>query len=167
MHPATWGIASPRGFYSLWSLQLGMLRRTLPFGGWPRRWQMILRICSKQEFQLTCPMFLAWIIKQIVALTSDEFQTSNQKSGKKSIDVLGSESHHAAKGKQSVFRAAFVGVKGDWPWLRKCMALRTGFTSSRVCHLCPGFVSCKNIINHFFLPVGKCKLHVFIWYIYI
>ena len=80
----------------------------------------------------------------LLLLNLDEFPA--QKGGHKVIGVLRSESHHAAKGKQSVFRAAFLGVKGDWPWLRKCMFLRTGFTSLRICHLCPGEVSCKSYV---------------------
>ena len=35
-----------------------------------------------------------------------------------------------------VFRFAFVGLKGDWPYLRKMMSLSSGFTSKRVCHYC-------------------------------
>lgn len=34
------------------------------------------------------------------------------------------------------FRFAYVGLKGDWPYLRKWMKLETGFTSRRVCHHC-------------------------------
>ena len=33
-------------------------------------------------------------------------------------------------------RPVFVSTKGDWPFLRKCFKLRTGFTSSRICHYC-------------------------------
>ena len=40
-----------------------------------------------------------------------------------------------------VFYAALVGIKGDWPWLRKCMCLATGFRSKRICHFCPGDVA--------------------------
>lgn len=36
------------------------------------------------------------------------------------------------------FFPVVIGCKGDWPWLRKCFGLQTGFTSRRVCHVCPG-----------------------------
>ena len=39
-------------------------------------------------------------------------------------------------GTQKVFRFVPVMIKGDWPYLRKAMHLRTGPTSARVCHLC-------------------------------
>lgn len=31
----------------------------------------------------------------------------------------------------------YLGSKGDWPWLRSVFRLETGFTSRRVCHICP------------------------------
>ena len=34
------------------------------------------------------------------------------------------------------FFFAFIGLKGDWPYLRKMMALASGFTCKRVCHYC-------------------------------
>ena len=37
-----------------------------------------------------------------------------------------------------VFRPVYVGLKGDWPYVRKIAKLRTGFqaTIPRKCHLC-------------------------------
>lgn len=35
------------------------------------------------------------------------------------------------------FYARFCGTKGDWPFLRSCYRLSTGFTSKRICHICP------------------------------
>ena len=29
-----------------------------------------------------------------------------------------------------------IGVKGDWPFVKKAMHLRTGYASKRICHLC-------------------------------
>ena len=40
-------------------------------------------------------------------------------------------------GQSLKFYARFCGVKGDWPWLRSCYRLQTGFTSKRICHECP------------------------------
>lgn len=40
-------------------------------------------------------------------------------------------------GQRLKFYARFCGVKGDWPWLRTCYKLSTGFTSKRICHECP------------------------------
>lgn len=34
------------------------------------------------------------------------------------------------------FRFAYVGLKGDWPFLRKAMKLATGFRSKHICHFC-------------------------------
>ena len=34
------------------------------------------------------------------------------------------------------FFLIYLGVKGDWPWLRKVMGLKTGPTSSQKCHIC-------------------------------
>ena len=34
------------------------------------------------------------------------------------------------------FHFSFVGIKGDWPFLRKFMSLASGFTSKRKCHYC-------------------------------
>lgn len=48
-------------------------------------------------------------------------------------------------GKTREFHASLVAFKGDWPWLRKAVALKTGFTSKRVCHLCPGDAPQRNI----------------------
>ena len=39
-----------------------------------------------------------------------------------------------AKGEK--FHFVYLGAKGDWPWLRKLMNLKSGFRSLRVCHLC-------------------------------
>lgn len=38
------------------------------------------------------------------------------------------------------FRFAFVGIKGDWPFLRKAAGLATSFNwrAKRMCHLCDG-----------------------------
>ena len=33
-------------------------------------------------------------------------------------------------------KVAMIGVKGDWPFMKKSMHLRTGYTSKRICHLC-------------------------------
>ena len=46
-------------------------------------------------------------------------------------------------GENKTFFVALVAVKGDWPFLRKAMHLRVGFTSKRKCHLCPGSVSSR------------------------
>ena len=35
------------------------------------------------------------------------------------------------------FYFRFLGVKGDWPFLRSIYRLKTGFTSKRLCHICP------------------------------
>ena len=34
------------------------------------------------------------------------------------------------------FWLVYTGLKGDWPWLRKAMSLKTGPTSKQICHLC-------------------------------
>ena len=41
-----------------------------------------------------------------------------------------------ANGEPELFWFIYLGVKGDWPWLRKSMGLFTGPTSRRICHLC-------------------------------
>ncbi|CAK9029323.1 unnamed protein product [Durusdinium trenchii] len=41
-------------------------------------------------------------------------------------------------GQRKQFFVAFLGCKGDWPWLRKAYNLASCFTSRRVCHLCSG-----------------------------
>ena len=43
-------------------------------------------------------------------------------------------------GVMRTFFIALVGIKGDWPFVRKAMHLRVGFRSARICHLCPGDV---------------------------
>ncbi|CAJ1390317.1 unnamed protein product, partial [Effrenium voratum] len=43
-------------------------------------------------------------------------------------------------GETKHFFAVMAGAKGDWPWLRKSFGLQVGFTSTRVCHLCPSEV---------------------------
>ena len=40
------------------------------------------------------------------------------------------------EGKAFRFHFASVGGKGDWVWLRKAYALKPGWSSLRVCHLC-------------------------------
>ena len=44
-------------------------------------------------------------------------------------------------GRRLNFFVAYIGLKGDWPWLRKAYGLSVGFTSRRKCHLCPGDAS--------------------------
>ena len=36
---------------------------------------------------------------------------------------------------------AMVAGKGDWPYVRKCYGLTTGFQCPRICHMCPKIVS--------------------------
>lgn len=36
----------------------------------------------------------------------------------------------------SRLRLVCIGVKGDWPFLRKACSLKTGFTAARICHRC-------------------------------
>lgn len=36
------------------------------------------------------------------------------------------------------FYLRFMGCKGDWPFLRMAYGLQTGFSSTRICHVCPG-----------------------------
>lgn len=40
-------------------------------------------------------------------------------------------------GERHTFYVRYMGCKGDWPFLRTAMRLRSGYTSKRVCHLCP------------------------------
>ncbi|CAL1128522.1 unnamed protein product [Cladocopium goreaui] len=35
------------------------------------------------------------------------------------------------------FYIQYLGCKGDWPWLRSCYRLETGYKSHRICHRCP------------------------------
>ena len=39
-------------------------------------------------------------------------------------------------GKTHKVHFAYLGGKGDWPWLRKAYALYPGWSAKRVCHLC-------------------------------
>lgn len=39
-------------------------------------------------------------------------------------------------GRSERFYVRYMGVKGDWPFLRAAMRLQTGYSSSRICHLC-------------------------------
>ena len=39
-------------------------------------------------------------------------------------------------GQKHHFRMAWLGCKGDWVWLRKAFNLVTGFSSTRICHMC-------------------------------
>ncbi|CAK9078771.1 unnamed protein product [Durusdinium trenchii] len=41
-------------------------------------------------------------------------------------------------GKRLTWWIQFAGTKGDWPFLRSCYKLYSGFTSLRVCHACSG-----------------------------
>lgn len=41
------------------------------------------------------------------------------------------------EGRVENFRVQFLGTKGDWPFLRAAYRLWTGFTSTRICHVCP------------------------------
>ena len=42
------------------------------------------------------------------------------------------------EGQSYRFYARYCGTKGDWPFLRSAFRLWSGYTSLRVCHLCPG-----------------------------
>lgn len=42
---------------------------------------------------------------------------------------------NATRGTVSV-HVAVVGGKGDWPYVRKSFGLSTGFSCSRICHMC-------------------------------
>ena len=53
------------------------------------------------------------------------------------------------EGQMETYYVSVVAVKGDWPWLRKCMALYTGFTSKRICHLCSGEEASTNYSINF------------------
>ena len=39
-------------------------------------------------------------------------------------------------GTQLRLHLVVTGIKGDWPWLRRAMWLKTGYTSLRKCHIC-------------------------------
>ena len=39
-------------------------------------------------------------------------------------------------GRSTRLHLVIVGIKGDWPFLRTSCHLRTGFTSTRKCHMC-------------------------------
>ena len=34
------------------------------------------------------------------------------------------------------FKLVYMGTKGDWPFLRSALKLRTGWNCLRICHLC-------------------------------
>lgn len=45
---------------------------------------------------------------------------------------------------QTTIYAACIGGKGDWPYIRKAFGLIPGYTSKRLCHLCPSVVPCMS-----------------------
>ena len=64
------------------------------------------------------------------------------------------------QGQMETFYISVVAIKGDWPWLRKCMALYTGFTSRRICHLCEGVEASTNDRINFL----QCPLFsIYLW----
>ena len=58
-------------------------------------------------------------------------------------------------GQRKQFFVAFLGCKGDWPWLRKAYNLASGFTSRRVCHLCSGSDASMYIDKFMFCVFGS------------
>lgn len=52
------------------------------------------------------------------------------------------------------FHVRYIGTKGDWPFLRAAFRLKTGYTSKRVCHLCPATESWHGNAYHFKLFLG-------------
>ena len=44
------------------------------------------------------------------------------------------------------FAVKFCGTKGDWPFLRACYQLQTGYTSKRICHLCEAKDACPQFV---------------------
>lgn len=59
---------------------------------------------------------------------------------------------------RQTFFAVLVAIKGDWPWLRKCMALKTGFRSRRICHYCPSEEICIISCTVFQQGVFSCYI---------
>ena len=82
---------------------------------------------------------------------------------------------------QIKFYPVMVGIKGDWPYIRKAVHMAVGFKSKRVCHLCPGrepqlhicmqiYVYTKDWINQKYVPTCSSlaigiETIVFIFYI--
>ncbi|CAK9014765.1 Uncharacterized protein SCF082_LOCUS12465 [Durusdinium trenchii] len=62
---------------------------------------------------------------------------------------------------QCTFYLAYIGLKGDWPYLRKVMNLESGFTSRRVCHLCTRADARRALIR--FVHYCRAKRLTFSW----
>lgn len=63
------------------------------------------------------------------------------------------------------FYIQYLGCKGDWPWLRSCYRLETGYKSHRICHRCPAGELCINLRLFFFVG-GHCPpkiLYIIFW----
>ena len=52
------------------------------------------------------------------------------------------------------FYVGVVAMKGDWPFLRKSYHLQCGFTSRRICHMCPGHAIWPHLVKFFTLICG-------------
>ena len=59
------------------------------------------------------------------------------------------------------YYVGFTGTKGDWPWLRKSYALRSGFTSKRICHICSGLDPYNVSVHMFWLYISLGMLGMF------
>ena len=62
------------------------------------------------------------------------------------------------------FYIQYLGCKGDWPWLRSCYRLETGYKSHRICHRCPAGELCINL-RLFFLLVDIAPQKYTIYYL--
>jgi hypothetical protein len=60
-----------------------------------------------------------------------------------------------------------IGIKGDWPYIRKAVHMAVGFKSKRVCHLCPGgepqLRICMQVVTFNIYII----IYIYIIYIYI
>ena len=62
--------------------------------------------------------------------------------------------------KEASFRYKFVymGTKGDWPFLRTSLKLRTGWNCFRICHLCNEPDSLYFLIYTYYTYKSKCPV---------
>ena len=86
-------------------------RRMRPWTTWPPTWFQTFRTLSSGAWRLLVPNYACNTLRDLLAV-------------------------HASKAGGHRWKLAYVGLIGDWVYLRKWMKLFPGFTSKRVCHHC-------------------------------
>ena len=61
------------------------------------------------------------------------------------------------QGQTLEFYFKFLGAKGDWPWVRSCYQLKTGYTSKRKCHACPSESAPESKLHQFLETVKSYR----------